>query len=346
MIHEFEKAHAEKLVKVATCGGLRMFHYSETTVWERIWTPITRQARGIIFDPQGRVVARPFPKFFNLGEMPETQVDALPVEVPELSEKLDGSLAIVFWNPERECWQGTTKGSFDSEQARWINEKWIPKQAHEFDPRLTYLFELVAPWNRIVVPYPREEMILIGMVGTEDGYDWTYKQVRDYGEANGLRTVYYENRRPQDVDLADETIRDREGFVARYSNGLRVKLKFDQYKLLHKIITGLSVKGVWEAMAEGREIDLGNVPDEFMGWYTKIKTSIQDRFDAAIREAREAFVGVPTGCERKASALVILSRPQEVRPMLFSLLDGRDIAPLAWKRAKPEKHEVFREAEE
>src|SRR4051812_48509806 len=58
--------------------------------------PLVRECRGIVLDEADgwRIVARPFDKFFNLGEQLAAEIDwasARPLE------KLDGSLAIVYF---------------------------------------------------------------------------------------------------------------------------------------------------------------------------------------------------------------------------------------------------------
>jgi hypothetical protein len=40
----------------------------------------------------------------------------------------------------------------------------------------------------------------------------------------------------------------REGFVVRFSNGERMKIKGEEYLRLHKIMTNLSTTGVWEVL--------------------------------------------------------------------------------------------------
>ena len=70
------------------------------------WDEYTRAARGIIFNKRtGECVARPFPKFFNLGEMPESQLNKIPKDPSnyEVYDKLDGSLGILYWRHDRPC---------------------------------------------------------------------------------------------------------------------------------------------------------------------------------------------------------------------------------------------------
>ena len=63
---------------------------------------------------------------------------------------------------------------------------------------------------------------------------------------------------------------NHEGFVVRFSNGDRMKVKGEEYVRLHKIMTNLSTTAVWEVLSNGGSMDelLKDVPDEF---YEKIK---------------------------------------------------------------------------
>ena len=79
---------------------------------------MTLAARGLILDHAARrIVATPFPKFFNAGERDGTIPD-LPFET---TEKLDGSLIIIFHHRGR--WRTATTGAFDSDQAVWAQAR-------------------------------------------------------------------------------------------------------------------------------------------------------------------------------------------------------------------------------
>jgi RNA ligase len=94
--------------------GLALWCYQSRCVFNDGWNEFTTLARGLILDAgTGRIVATPFPKFFNYGERGE-EFPALPFET---FEKLDGSLIILFHHRGR--WLTATKGSFNSPQARW-----------------------------------------------------------------------------------------------------------------------------------------------------------------------------------------------------------------------------------
>src|SRR3989339_1315000 len=61
---------------------LVMFNYTPTAHntlhgFPEGWTSALRMCRGIVFTQRAELLAHPFPKFFNLGEHPESTLDAL-----------------------------------------------------------------------------------------------------------------------------------------------------------------------------------------------------------------------------------------------------------------------------
>src|SRR5262245_46069866 len=125
-LQELDAAVAADLVSRRDRGDLSIYCYRPRCAFDKLWNDVTRHARGIVLDRRsGRVIARPFRKFFNLGEMPETQPDALPATPFRVEEKLDGSLGIVFHHDGR--WDVCTKGAFESEQARYARAELLPR---------------------------------------------------------------------------------------------------------------------------------------------------------------------------------------------------------------------------
>jgi RNA ligase len=326
---------SEGWVNATRDGDLTIYNYSNRAVFEREWNEFTMAARGLVLRDNGQIVARPWKKFFNLGERPD---DKLPVETPELSKKYDGSLIVVFFDDVK--WRAVTRGCWENVQTQYA-ARWLERHDGKLQKGFTYLFELVAPWNRIVVHYPKDDMILLGMVATETGEDFSYREVRNEALRVGLSPVEYDTRPIESLNLEDPAIKNEEGFVARFSNGFRVKLKYRQYILLHKIVTGLSIKGIWEILASGNQPDFSNVPDEFMGWYRKQRDKIQAKFDGLKGEAVALFQSIGKKNSRKDYALEY-TKHSDVAGALFRLLDGKDPAEVIWKRCRPEVHEVFK----
>ena len=328
-----------------TFGGLTLYNYTTKTVLEANWNHHTMTARGLILDGDANVIARPWPKFFSLNERPETNLNRLPDETPELADKLDGSMILAFWNPETQKWQACTRGSWDNVQGRFAN-KWLETYGERLDKAFTYMFELVAPWNRIVVFYPQEEMIMTGIIHTLSSEDYSYARVREFGTKVGLKTVNWEVRPATDIDLDDPNILNMEGFVARYSNGFRVKLKYGQYLMLHRIMTTWSLKGMWEALAQGKTVDLTGLPDEFKDWFDTNKTQMQDQVRALEAKAKYIYGARPTPVTnskpqiRKEMAAFFMKHP-EVSAILFRMFDEKPYADLLWKHVKPKNAQTF-----
>lgn len=90
-------------------GDLSLFCYTNRCVYNRLWNNWNILARGLILDrATQQVIATPFPKFFNYGEINQVIVD----EAFDVYEKLDGSLGIAYYYQKQ--WHIATKGAFDS----------------------------------------------------------------------------------------------------------------------------------------------------------------------------------------------------------------------------------------
>jgi RNA ligase len=145
-------------------GSLTLYIYSEHCVFDAAWTRITIAARGLILcHDERRIIATPFPKFFNLGEH---GLSALENAAFDATEKLDGSLIIIYHHGGR--WRTATKGAFDSAQAKWA-EPWLTDRvtAH-FKPGTTYLAEATYPENRIVVKHETGQLRLLAACMKEE----------------------------------------------------------------------------------------------------------------------------------------------------------------------------------
>jgi RNA ligase len=313
-------------------GDLTLYNYTNKTVFEKNWNECTLSARGLVLN-KDVVVARPWKKFFNLGERPE---DKLPVEIPELSKKYDGSLVIVFW-----CgtWMCCTRGCWDNQQTKYVNE-WLITNGIKLNKNNTYMFELIAPWNRIVVPYKTVDLILIGIVETNTCRDFSYKETRDVAIQHGLTPIEFDIRPINSINLDEKTI--NEGFVARFSNGYRVKIKYKQYLRLHKILTGLSITGIWEMLRDNQNIEMVDIPDEFIDWYTTHKTNILKQYTDLEAKAISTFeiIKLKQYQNRKEWALEI-SKYKDIATILFRMLDNRSYNDIIWKHIRPTTTETF-----
>ena len=314
---------------------LTIWNYSQTTQYEGKWDEITLHCRGLVTDDMGNVVARPFKKFFNMEEGKHT-----PTEEFDVYEKMDGSLIIVFWYDGG--WVVASRGSFISDQAIGASKIFFEELDHNFSIGITYLFEFTAPWNRIVVDYgEKPNLTLLGAIRTDDETEATWEQLKMIGDGANCDVVKKYNGISDYSTLKGMIDDNAEGFVIRFSNGDRMKIKGVEYLRLHKIMTEVSTKSVWEILSNSGSMEdlLKDVPDEF---YTKIKeyeNELVGQFNILKREYEYIFMtfqalGLRDGGKRKefAEQALKVKHPS----ILFAMLDGRDVEPIIWKIIQPE----------
>jgi RNA ligase len=237
---------------------LVLYNYTQECQFGKKWDDVTRMCRGLIVHKEtNEIIARPFSKFFNYEEH-VANGDAMPNEIPYVYEKVDGSLGILYW------FNGlpfiATRGSFSSDQAIWATQKIREKDLSFVDKRYTYLFEIVYPENRIVVSYgDMKDLVFLGAIDIESGKTVSvsvpqFKSVKSY-EYTSFQ------------DLKALNTPNEEGFVLHFKSAdFRVKLKFEEYVRLHKIMTGLSKIGIWEMLRDGKDPFAQDIPDEMFSW--------------------------------------------------------------------------------
>lgn len=295
-------------------SSLALYIYTPRCVYEDGWDEFALAARGLILDEAAQeVVATPFPKFFNVGER-HGEVPDLPFEA---YEKLDGSLIITFRHGGR--WRCATKGAFDSPQAQWAQARLDAADLSGLAPGTTYLFEAVYPENRIVVRYTEPALVLLGAYDAA-GRELSYDEVEATARTLGWRAA----RRHAFASIADMVShaatlpRDDEGFVIRFSNGLRLKLKGAEYRRIHALISRCTPLAMWEAMNAGDDMDAirRDLPEEFWADFDAIITLLSARI--ASTEARIAEVAASVAhLSDKELGLSLAKVPDDVRTFLF-----------------------------
>jgi RNA ligase len=304
-------------------GWLKILNYTARAQFDWRWNAQTMQCRGLIVDNNWNVVARPFPKFFSVDQLN----GAVPCEPFEVYEKMDGSLGILYFVDGKP--QIASRGSFTSEQAWRATRMLEAKYSHaSFDPSFTYLFEIIYPENRIVVDYgDREELVLLAIIETATGKEWPL---------HAYDSVFPVVKRYDGFNQFDELLAtqdsSREGFVVRFQSGQRVKIKFDEYKRLHKLLTGVSPKAIWEVLKSGDDIGkvIERVPDEFFQWVKETENDLRAAFTRIELAAREQM---RFGKCRKTLAKHYTSCAYP--SVMFAMLDGKEYRDAIWKLIKP-----------
>lgn len=311
---------------------LTIFNYTEQCVYERHWNETTMVCRGLVVDRDSEeVVARPFRKFFNVGEPDAPELD--PDQMVWVTDKHDGSLGIAFWYEGE--WRMASRGSFTSEQAvrgdkllrmgGWGDD--FVQHYEDLNRGITYLFEIIYPENRIVLDYgATEELRLLAGVGLENG--WVFPHYPDLMTAR------------EALALPDRT--NAEGYVllATLQDGNQAmwKVKQADYLARHKIIFGLNERVVWEWLMDGRDTfdtKCAELPDELQVWAQGVVEDLDNWASKCVAYAMNSYK-MFYHPDRKTFAMAVEEDPR--RHLLFKLYDGAslsDIYMLALKDLKP-----------
>jgi RNA ligase len=369
---------------------LTIWNYTPKVQYENIWDEVTLQCRGLVTDNEGNIVARPFKKFFNMEEGKHTPTSEFEVYDKmdgslgilfyyeyELSEERRYNIWFSnnyetgmerffdpnnlpnyddpYWVPTPKTkgeWVLSTRGSFTSEQSIKGFEMLENYNYEKLHKDYTYLFEIIYDQNRIVVDYPFEDLILLGMIETKTGYE-----IDLHGEGNDVRLknlihnlefkVVKRYDGINDYSILKGLIKDNEeGFVIRFSNGDRMKIKGEEYLRLHKIMTNVSTTGIWEMLSNGDNVNelLKDVPDEF---YKKIQNYVRDLKYNYVQISEMAgklhdgfrygkYNDVDPEPTKKEFAEFVFKQQKVLHPVMFAMWDKKKYDKIIWNILKPE----------
>lgn len=208
---------------------------------------IRRECRGIIFDKRtGKVIRRPFHKFFNLNEKAETRAEAVDFIKNKnvILEKLDGSMIVPFrLHGSNEILWGTKAGVTDvaNNAKEWVEKK--PNYLN-FVRTLLYtghspIFEWCSRKNRIVIDYPIDRLVLTAVRHIETGIYWPIMDIMHAKAAWELDTVgfHYDLDIPDMMKTLEGDLEGMEGYIVRFEEtGHMVKVKGSWYLQMHKTL--------------------------------------------------------------------------------------------------------------
>ena len=316
------------LLRSQTHDNLTIYQYTELCQFDRLWNSVTLSARGIVFDNDGNVVQRCLPKFFNSDE-PEGVIvtKTLSATLPVVQDKLDGSLIKVSCDGKNGL-VVTSKASFISKQAKWAKEI-IDEQGYVFTKGLTYHFELIHPSNQIVLNYgDKRALVLLAIVKNDTGKElniYKHELAEQFEKAELLP-----NEVLSDVNRLNEKGL-KEGVVVNFGT-YRLKMKTDEYVRIHRIVTDVTPKRVWEALSAGQTIDRVNVPEEFLQWLDNTEYELTTKYSSIIEVSTEAYEKTK---ELTNKEIGLSDIPE--KSYIFALRNGKDISQMAWKAIRPKE---------
>ena len=241
--------------------------------------PIVKECRGLILDEGDdyNVVCHSFDKFFNYGE---PEADNIDWKTARVQEKIDGSIIKVFYWERKDRWVVSTNGVIDaySVELRSVFYPDAPKDGCPFfsfgelfaaccnDEKFsickllkgkTYSFELVSPYNKVVVYYPERKIYHIGTrdnaTGLEENIDIGIPKPKEYPLRSLKAVLAAAEQLNKKDDDSDKSITD-EGFVVVDGNWHRVKIKSPLYLTAHYMTNKtLTFKNALDILRSGEE---------------------------------------------------------------------------------------------
>lgn len=322
---------------------LHIYNYTRTVQYGNLWDDVTINFRGTILDEDGNLVAKSFPKFKNFEEH---SMDEIPNEDFNIYEKMDGSLGIVYFYDNK--WNMATRGSFNSDQAIKGLEILNRYDLSLLDVNYTYLFEIIYPENVIVVRYNEEKLVLLAKYNVITGEEGDIQT--EYYKANFDVVNCYNNLPNNFTDLKKGIEDNKEGYVLRFKNGMRVKIKGEQYVRLHKILTNISNMDIWLSLKNGEDLSLllDAIPDEMDNNVRDFVDFLKINYNVVYDTALDFYENLLNENEinsKKDFALLIKDLDPKNKSLLFAFWDKKRYEDIIWNIVKPDEYSLLSKLE-
>lgn len=234
-------------LKIKKDGDYVIFNYDQ--IKSDFNLKIVQEARGIIFRTGvwENPVCWAFNKFGNYGESYVPEIDWSTAFV---TEKIDGSLIKVWYDNK---WYISTNGTIDAYKATLGDIKYesfgeyfkdtvydyfntFTEFLLDLNPNLTYMFELVGPYNRVVIPYEEPAIYFLGARDKFTGEEFFCNalEMKRCSVSEFLRPKVFPLRTLEDcINAAEKFSWAEEGFVVADAWFNRVKVKSPAYVMAH-----------------------------------------------------------------------------------------------------------------
>lgn len=334
---EFLKANGKNFSKLTEAFGIKVKDYPDHKLvvlnYDQIESPKTNpvvmECRGLILDYDLNVVCRPFDRFFNLGEAPETQ-SHLNMMKATAYEKVDGSF-IKIWYHKGVWYCGTRGTAFAESNVGDFNLTFkdlvfkalnVPDDAHfqnrcnlYLDPLITYCFEVTAMENRVVTRYEGYNLHFLGARFAATG-EYVTGYVKNSVLLFGAKAIKeYKFDTPEAAKIAVNNLGNlEEGFVVWQDGKPVCKIKSDAYVAVHHIRgEGLSQKRICDLVLSGEV-------EEYLTYFPEDRVHIQptsDKYDQLIASLHKVFRETVHIQDQKQFAIAIKDLP--FKSVLFTM---------------------------
>jgi hypothetical protein len=203
------------------------------TEWRQAW--LRRELRGLTVRDTGEVMIRGLHKFFNIGQLTETKLQALrKLQIDTVTEKLDGQMicgvlvgtVVQFWSRK-----GFTEVGKAAGRLAMVSHGSYDGLVTALASRgCTAIFEFVGRQSKIRADEgDAARLVLLAVREHSTGRYWAHTLMQQIGKEYKVETVRrllgLEKLSIDQLRLEVQGWWDREGVIIRFTNGLWVKAK-------------------------------------------------------------------------------------------------------------------------
>lgn len=292
--------------------------------------PIVRDCRGTVLEKDTwHVVAKPFRRFFNAGEVVE-EYRLFNWGNFTCNTKEDGSLILVYFY--RGEWHVNTSGSFGlgecgSSGKAWRDLFWETSKIDRSKlwPGMTYIFELCTIHNKIVRSYSAPVVFLLSVFDNstcqEMNPDWVDMAASNLGVPRPESYSFASEEEIRSFLISKEnTDKTFEGVIIRDDKGGRWKIKAETCVALHHLKDNGNICNPKRMVP----LVLAGEIDEVVAYLPEIESHIRD-CEARVNAEWETLAAAWRDCwrieDQKEFALAVLGKTR-FAGLLFALRKG------------------------
>ena len=317
----------------------------------QVQATILRECRGLIFDSEsGKLLSRPYHKFFNVGEKPETHPNRIDLTQPHvILEKLDGSMIRPIPVPGSGLYEFRLGSKMGVTDVAMNAEVWMANRPNYvrfvktcLEHNITPIFEWCSRKNRIVVDYPEDRLVLTAMRQNNSGWYLPYQALKSSAREDNIDLVRVINPTTDGDLLINELVDNvrewegEEGVVVRFDasrphgatwQGHMVKIKADAYIVLHRSKDAISSeKNVIEVIVNSQVDDLIPILTEsdakrLRDFQRAFWLSVDDVASEMVDVYLDGGVGIDE--QKDFAQRFVQSLPKHLHPFMYGLRKGR-----------------------
>lgn len=243
--------------------SISSFNFSKNVFYDKSWDKLTTKTRGLFINTETYTVAsRSYEKFFNIGEIRETELGTLSMKFKfpvNLYVKYNGFLGILGYDEKNDKLLFCQKSSIDGQFSKYFENIFMSKYSDKYDEILDFVktknvsmvFEVIDKDNDPhIIEYKENNIILLDIVKRQINFKkFSYENLCGIANKFGFivkEKAYTVNSWDEFMalynELTDENYlyngKNIEGFVIEDSNGFMVKVKgyyYNFWKFMRKV---------------------------------------------------------------------------------------------------------------